>query len=68
MVRVEGAFVAPTVQAADEDQTDGEARDRIFVTLAVEPDDAARLVFAAEWGSIWLSLEPEGAPDDGCRR
>lgn len=63
VVRVEGAFVAAPVAQAEE-QSDQAAEDRIFVTLALEPEDAARLVFAAEWGSVYLSYEPEGAPED----
>lgn len=31
--------------------------DRLLITFAVSSLDAARLVFAAEFGSIWLSLE-----------
>lgn len=65
VVRVEGAFVEPAVRAGDEKEaTDGKAEDRIFVTLALEPEDAAKVVFASEWGAVWLSLEPEGASED----
>jgi len=64
VVKVEGAFVPPAVRPGEEEESSGSAEDRIFVTFAVEPDDAAKLIFAAEWGSIWLSLEPEGASDD----
>jgi pilus assembly protein CpaB len=34
----------------------------VFVTLAVHPFDAERLVFTAEFGSIWLAIERETAP------
>src|SRR5699024_10176801 len=64
VVRVEGAFVAPPVTNAEGDGPDGSAEDRVFVTLALEPEDAARLVFAAEWGTVYLSLEPDGASED----
>lgn len=35
----------------------------IFVTLAVRPFDAERLVFTAEFGSVWLAVERETVPD-----
>jgi pilus assembly protein CpaB len=39
----------------------------LFVTLAVEAEVAERVVFAAEHGSVWLSLEPAEAVEDGTR-
>lgn len=36
----------------------------VTVTLAVDADDAATVVFAAEYGAIWLSAEPAAAPND----
>ncbi|KAE8763446.1 Flp pilus assembly protein CpaB [Georgenia thermotolerans] len=39
----------------------------VMVTLAVNPPDAERLVFAAEHATVWLSLEPEDATTDGTR-
>jgi len=38
---------------------------RIHVTLATTAGDAERIVFTAEHGSLWLSLEPGGAPESG---
>jgi pilus assembly protein CpaB len=35
----------------------------LFVTLAVQPFDAERLVFTAEFGNIWLAIERETVPD-----
>ncbi len=37
--------------------------DSVFVTLAVEPFDAERLVFTAEFGEIWLAAERESVPE-----
>jgi pilus assembly protein CpaB len=34
----------------------------VTVTLALDVESAARVVFAAEYGSIWLSAEPAEAP------
>lgn len=36
----------------------------IFVTLAVTPVDATRVVFAAEFGTLWLSSERDSVPED----
>ncbi len=38
--------------------------DAVLVTLAVEPADAERLVFTAEYGSIWLAVERDTVPED----
>jgi pilus assembly protein CpaB len=37
----------------------------LLVTLAVSARDAEAVVFGAEHGSLWLSLEPEGADTSG---
>ena len=37
--------------------------DSVLVTLAVEPRDAERLVFTAEFGFLWLAVEREGVPE-----
>jgi pilus assembly protein CpaB len=37
------------------------------VTLALSPEQAERFVFAAEFGSVWLSLQPSAVTDDGTR-
>ncbi len=37
----------------------------LMVTLAVVARDAEQLVFGAEHGTLWLSLEPEGADTSG---
>lgn len=36
---------------------------RFLVTLALDPMASARVIFAAEYGSIWLSIEPRSASD-----
>ena len=38
-----------------------------LVTLALDAPSAERLIFAAEHGTIWLSLEPSDAPDGGTK-
>jgi pilus assembly protein CpaB len=54
----------------DEESTDtstiepGDApTSQFLVTLALDAPNAERLVFAAEHGTVWLSLEPSDAPD-----
>jgi pilus assembly protein CpaB len=38
------------------------------VTLALSPEQSERFVFAAEFGKVWLSLDPATVTDDGSRR
>lgn len=40
---------------------------QFLITLAVEAADAEKVVFAAEYGGIWLTLEPDHAVEDGTR-
>lgn len=65
VVRVEGGYVAPPPSEDDEEASAEEAENTVNVTLAVEAGDAERLVYAMEFGTVWLSLEPEGADEDG---
>ncbi|WP_131104177.1 Flp pilus assembly protein CpaB [Ornithinimicrobium sufpigmenti] len=58
VVRVEGGHL-PT---AGEEQ-DGAAADTVHVTLALDPQDAARVIFSMETGSLWLTLAPMDADD-----
>ena len=37
----------------------------LLVTLALDPADAARLVFTAEHGFVWLALEGSETADSG---
>ena len=37
----------------------------LLITLAVDAPAAERVVFAAEFGKVWLSAEPEDAPEGG---
>ncbi|WP_409333110.1 Flp pilus assembly protein CpaB [Trujillonella humicola] len=39
----------------------------LMVTLAVVARDAEQIVYGQEHGTLWLSLEPEGADTDGTR-
>jgi pilus assembly protein CpaB len=37
------------------------------VTLALSPEQSERFAFAAEFGHVWLSLQPASVSDDGTR-
>ncbi len=37
------------------------------MTLGVDPAQAERLVFTAEFGMVWLGHEDDEAPEDGTR-
>ncbi len=67
---------ASEIQSSNEDQsTDttvaavvAEApADQLLVTMAVSAAEAEQLVFAAEFGSIWLTLEGPDASEEGTR-
>jgi pilus assembly protein CpaB len=45
----------------------GSAQQKVLVTLAVDAPDAETVVFGAEHGSLWLTLEPAAATTDGTR-
>lgn len=58
VVRVEGGYVPAAGEGAD-----GQSADTLHITLALEPQDAARVIFAMETASLWLTLAPEDADD-----
>lgn len=62
----------PAPDQSDDDEGEGDERGRnpapgsnLLVTLAVDSAQAERIVFTAEFGSVWLSNEPESADEDG---
>jgi pilus assembly protein CpaB len=66
------ADAIPDEEADDESTEDGiEPGDaptsQFLVTLALDAPSSERLIFAAEHGTIWLSLEPSDAPDGGTK-
>ncbi len=64
---------APTAAAGDQDAEDETDRPEpvpgsdLLVTLAVDAPSVERIVFAQEFGRIWLTAEPETATEDGTR-
>lgn len=65
VARVEGGHVEAGTQ--EDKAKDAGAANTIHVTLAVEPQDAARVIFAMEQGSLWLTLAPADAEDADVR-
>ena len=68
VTQVQGAPAAvPTGEAGDpQTASSGPApSSSLLVTLAIEAADAETVVFGVEHGTLWLSLEPEGAITDG---
>ena len=57
--------VAPPAEGAEQPAVAPAASDQILVTLALDAPSVERVVFAAEFGTVWLSSEPEDAPEDG---
>lgn len=63
-----GASQDADEESADADTSPGLAPPgELLVTLAVDAPSVERVVFAAEHGSVWLSAEPEEAPEAGTR-
>lgn len=67
---------ASEIQSSNEDQStdttvpavvDEAPADQLLVTMAVSAAEAEQLVFAAEFGSIWLTLEGPDASEEGTR-
>lgn len=61
---------APVAAPAQEDEDEGDGPDPLpsgdlLITLAVDAPSVERIVFSQEFGSVWLTLEPEGATEDG---
>lgn len=62
---VTGASSVTTDENGDE--VEQQAEDSVMVTFALSAADAEQLVFGAEFGTIWLSLEGAEVPEDGTR-
>jgi pilus assembly protein CpaB len=65
VTRVQGGFVpSPTPSDEEEDEGDSEPANEILVTLALEGGQAEQLVYGMEFGTVWLSYEPDTAEED----
>ncbi len=47
----------------DNSRFDTAPEDALLVTLAVEPKDAERIVFTAEFGLLWLAVDRDSVPE-----
>jgi pilus assembly protein CpaB len=78
VTRIQGVTADQAAQASKSQQTDGQQDDQggsgepapqagLMITMAVSANDAEQVVFAGEYGHIWLSLENKASTDDGTR-
>jgi len=68
-VQVEDTFTASTVTApvnvpVPEGSLSGVVASNYFITLAVPANHVERLIYALEYGQIWLAYQPEGAGEN----
>jgi pilus assembly protein CpaB len=66
VTQVQGAPSAPDAED-DAGTAAGAPAESLLVTLALTSRDAETVVFGMEHGTVWLSLEPEGADTSGTR-
>ncbi|MCW2684025.1 MAG: cpaB [Blastococcus sp.] len=67
VTQVQGAPAAPAPDAGTETVAAGAPAENILLTVAVTSRDAETIVFGAEHGTLWLSLESEGDETGGTR-
>jgi pilus assembly protein CpaB len=69
VTQVQGAPAAPSpdAEASVDPASSGAPASSLMVTLAVDAQDGETVVFGAEHGTLWLSLEPQGAETGGTR-
>jgi pilus assembly protein CpaB len=56
-LRATGGGIGSSADAQETDRLTTAPDQSVFVTLAVAPADAERVVFTAEFGSLWLAVE-----------
>jgi pilus assembly protein CpaB len=65
VTRVQGGFVPSSTPSEDEEgEAESEPANEIQVTLALEGGHAEQLVYGMEFGTVWLSYEPDTAEED----
>jgi pilus assembly protein CpaB len=71
VTQVQGAPAAPSTSSGSSGDTETASEGTpaptgsLLITLAVTARDAEEVVFGAEHGTLWLSLEPDGADNSG---
>jgi pilus assembly protein CpaB len=65
----ENATGVPTLVGADDDEDEVATAptESLLVTLALDASSVEQVVFAGEFGMVWLANEPPDAPEDGTR-
>lgn len=63
-VQVEQVPVEEAEQNAEAQGVELAPTGRLLVTLATESPYVEKIVFTAEWGTVWLAIEGELAPDE----
>ena len=61
---VSGGQVATAPDEGEDPTQQATAGQEVLVTLAVEANSVEKIVFTAEFGSVWLSAEPSGAAEE----
>ena len=62
------AFETKSTSSDDSEAAPGNApTGQLLVTLALDAPSTERMLFAAERGSLWLSIQPEGSKIDGAK-
>jgi pilus assembly protein CpaB len=60
-----GATPASSTSDGNAQQAPADLTDSLLVSLATDAPTAEKIVFAATYGSVWLSNEPTGADENG---
>ena len=67
VINLQAEELPRTIDPAEEEAAAGAPElaptGNLLITLALDPEDSQRLVFTAEFGTIWLALEGEEADD-----
>lgn len=66
-LRTETANLAAPEEGAAPSEAGGVPAPQIFVTFALDAPSVERVVHTAEFGTMWLAAEPEGASEKGTR-
>lgn len=65
VTNVQAGGTVPEAQPEDPDHVETAPGGNIYVTLALDAPSIERVVFASEFGRVWLSAEPQDAYEEG---
>ena len=66
-VQIDAQSSAPIKKDKDDEGPAAAPAGKLLVTLALDAPSVERVVFGAEHGKVWLSAEPEEAPEAGTK-